>query len=130
MSPPRIQPVRVTATAQGGATPYHRVSTGDNNAASIKASSGTVFGWAIGSKTGTIEYVKLYDKASAPNPSSDTPKVVIEVPGNTSGAGTNFCFAPGIVFATGIALAAVANPSDTDNTAIGANDLVINIFYT
>lgn len=126
---PLLQPVRVLGAAIGGTSTYHVVSAGSNNAAVIKAAAGTMYGWAIGSVTGVVRFVKLYDKATTPAPGSDTPTLSIEVPGNTSGTGTNFCFTPGIKFTTGIGIAVVANMTDTDNTAIGAGEIDINIFY-
>ncbi len=56
-------------TARGtgdGTTPYHRVSTADTNATSVKASAGTHYGVQAGNVNAAARYLKLYDKATAP----------------------------------------------------------------
>lgn len=92
----------------------------------IKASKGKVYGWYLYNKSSTVKYVKLYAKASAPSPGSDTPKLRLAVPPN---GGSNIAFGPGIPFPTGIAVIGVTGVADTDNTAPTANDLIVNIFW-
>lgn len=126
---PLVTNARISAAQFGGCNTYHVVSLATNNAAVIKSAPGTVYGWSIGNSNGSPRYVKLYNKTTTPVPNTDTTLHSIILPGNSNGSGTNFCFTPGINFTVGIAIATVANPSDTDNTPIGANDLVISIFY-
>src|ERR1017187_4776454 len=44
-----------------GATPFHRVSTADTNAAMIKASGGTIYTIAAFNTNASVRFLKLYD---------------------------------------------------------------------
>ena len=115
------------ATASGiGTNDFHLISAASNNATSIKASSGQVYGYEIYNTNAAVRYVKLYNKASAPAPATDNAllKRTIAVP---PGVRAWFHTTNGIVFSTGIALAAVTGIADTDNTSVGANDLTIDL---
>lgn len=118
-----VQPVAGTS---GGSTPYHLLSANSNNATSLKASAGLVYGYSFSSTNASARWVKFYDKASAPAPASDTVKWAVEVPGN---AVVSVSIPEGMGFTTGIAFAAVTGSSDTDNTSVGAGDLSIDIRY-
>jgi hypothetical protein len=73
------------SSATGGAMPYHLRSAASNNATSLKASAGTLYGWHIvNNNTTTCYRVKFYNKATAPSPGSDTPVYVITVPAAAS----------------------------------------------
>jgi hypothetical protein len=76
-------------------------------------------------------YVKFYDKASAPSVGSDTPKLVVAVPGAVDSLPTVVTFnsAVGIAFSLGIAFAVTAGILDTDNTAVTANDMTVGLFH-
>jgi hypothetical protein len=120
------------AAATGGATPYHlATSLATNNATSVKGSAGTLYGLEVFNTSAATVYLKLYDKASAPSPASDTPVKVIAVPA-TSGAigGVVRSYPVGIAFTLGIAYALVTGAGDTNNTAVGAGDVVaLNLDY-
>lgn len=123
-------PVSITAGTAGGSSIKMVISAATNNATSVKASAGLVNGWYISNLNAAIMYVKLYDKASAPSPASDTPVITIGIPGNTAGAGTNVSWPTGITFSTGIALAIVTGVAVNNNTAVAANEVVVNLFYS
>lgn len=112
----------------GGSTPFHVISAASNNATSVKASAGMVYGYTISNTNASARYVKFYNKASAPAPTTDNTLIVstIQVPGNAT---VLAAIPEGLVCSTGIAFAAVANMSDTDNTSISAGDLSIDIRY-
>lgn len=122
-------PVAPAAQATGGATPYKLVSAATTNATSVKGSAGTVYGIQAGNITSTPVYLKLYNKATSPTVGTDTPVKTLLIPGNTSGAGSNVAVSVGTNFSTGIALAITANMADTDTTAVGAADVVVNLDY-
>jgi len=114
------------AATSGGSTPSHTMSAASTNATSLKASAGQIYGYAISNANASARYVKFYDKASSPTVGTDTPKHTIQIPGN----GTVIRAIPeGMVFSTGIAWAATGVITDADTTAIGANDLSIDIDY-
>jgi hypothetical protein len=100
-----------------------------NNATSVKASAGQVYGLQVFNVTATVIYLKLYDKASAPAPASDTPVKVIPIPANTAVGGAIIKWEQGVQFSTGIAYAVVTGLSSTDNTAVAVNSGVVNIDY-
>ena len=114
----------------GGLIPYQRVSTADNNADTVKASAGQVYSIQAFNNSANIAYLKLYNKASNPAPATDTPLKTILIPANSLGSGAVFDFGNlGLQFATGIAIAIVAGIATNDNTAVAANETVVNIDY-
>lgn len=104
-----------------------RVCTASTNAASIKTSSGNLGMLRVANLGATTVYLKLYNKASAPVPASDTPVLVIPV-----GAGQHLDIdvpAAGLRFSTGIAMTCVAGIANNDATAIAADTVVVNWSY-
>lgn len=116
-----------------GATPFHRVSTADNNATSLSTKPGKLKSLiGLNVNTTTPRFVKFYDKATAPAPATDP--VVCELPlptsGNANGVAVTLPIPPeGIQFYTGIAFVIVGGSSDTDNSSVGAGDVVISGSY-
>lgn len=118
-----------TATT-GGATPYHLISAGSTNATVVKNAAGTLYGWSIYNNNAAQLYVKFYNKATTPNPAADTVVLTVLVPGATAGSGTNMPISSmGCAFSTGISFATVTGAGDTNNSAVGSTDLIINLFY-
>jgi hypothetical protein len=106
-------------------TPYHLVALAGTNAANIKASPGTVTGWKVYNDTEYPIYVKLYDKATAPVPGTDTPKQTIGVDAG-EGEVTN---SAGFTYVNGIGIAITKGILDSDSTAVAAGDCSVDIFY-
>ena len=129
------QPVSIAATVatspaaatSGGATPYHLVSAASTNATSVKASAGVVSSVSAFNTNASPRYLKLFDKASAPTLGTDTPVLTYLIP--PSNGGFTKAYPVGVQFSTGIALAITANMADTDNSAVGASDVCVNIAY-
>lgn len=119
-------PVAQYPVTSGGMSDYHKVSAGSNNAAAIKAAAGQVYGVQGFNLAGYPVFVKLYDKATAPNPAADTPLRTVAM---QSGVRCDDDIASGLAFATGIAIAIVKGIADNDNTAVLANDCVVDIDY-
>jgi hypothetical protein len=103
----------------GGVTPNHYVLAATNNARTLKGSPGQLYYLIPSNKTvgGYDFWVKVYDKASNPNPASDVPKIAVLVP---AGLSQPLMFENGIEFTLGIAMLVVQGAADTDNTAIAA----------
>lgn len=108
------------------ASTYHLISAASTNAAAIKASGGLMLGYYIANVNAAFRYVKLYNKASSPTVGTDTPRVVLGIPGD-SAANMSF-FAP-VEFATGLAIATTTGIADSDATAVGLNDLAVTVYY-
>lgn len=115
----------VPATS-GGTNTYHRVSTADNNAHVVKASAGQYYGMRGNSIAAYPVYLKFYDKATNPNPASDTPIRIVEI---QAGLPINDLVEFGLPFTTGIAMAIVKGISDTNNTSVLASDCSVEIDY-
>jgi hypothetical protein len=113
-------------TANGGTSLSRTVAAASNNATNVKASAGQVYSIVCMNVAAYAVWVKLYNKASAPTPGSDTSVWVMGVP-----AGGGFVFQPPVplTFGTGISFAIVKNPAESDNTSIAANDCVLSIQY-
>jgi hypothetical protein len=122
--------VQSRAAATGGYTPGKLISAASTNATSVKGSAGTLGFVSIQNLNAAARYVKFYNKASAPTVGSDTPLLVLMVPGNTAGAGNNPMIpTQGLAFSTGIAFATTTGITDADTGAVGVNEIVINYGY-
>lgn len=104
---------------------YHAVSAASTNAANVKAGPGAVTGYAITNTNAATRYVCLHNNAATPTPGSAV-ALKFGIPG---GGAANVSFLSPIAFNTGIGISMVANPADTDATAVALNDLVVNLFY-
>ena len=108
-------------------------SAATNNATSAKASAGSLFTLNGVNTNAAARYLKFYNKASAPNPAADTIFWALYLPPSTVDGG-RFSFSFGslpLYFSTGIAWALVTGSGDTDNTAVGAGDILqLNISYS
>lgn len=104
----------------------HTVSANGNNATNIKNSTGQVFGWKIYNNAGYPVYVKLYNKATAPIPGTDTPAQTIGV---DAGLSAELSIDAGIQYGVGIGFAIVKGIADADNTSVVAGDCVVDILW-
>lgn len=108
----------------GGLSPYRSLSV-LNTGLIVKNAAGSLYGWHLSNSGAAIAYVKFYDKATAAT-SSDTPVLTIALGiGVTISAMLPFA----LPFAAGIGIRAVTGVADNNNTAVGANEVVANLFY-
>lgn len=130
---------RVTASRQlyvapqanviGGWTPFQLLSAATTNATSVKGAAGSIGSIICGNVGSTVAYLKLYNKASAPTVGTDTPVHTIMIPGNTAGAGFAYPIPAGLSFSTGIAFAVTGLMIATDTTAVGLDQVCVNLGY-
>lgn len=122
--------VTPVSSTTGGATPFRYVIAAGANQDSqnVKASAGTVYSIDAFLAVGTLRYLKLYDKATAPT-SADTPVHTFLIPGNTAGAGFTKSIPVGMLFANGIGFRVTTGLADNDTGPAVANDGVINLDY-
>lgn len=121
---------RTSASPTGGYTPHRRISTADDNLASVKASPGTI-GYIIATNiNAAVRYLHLFNKASAPVLASDAALLVhsIVLPGGAAGSNAVVAIPAGIEFSTGIAYAVTSVAAGTTG-AVSANEHLINIGY-
>jgi hypothetical protein len=107
------------------ASTFHLVSAASTNATNIKASAGTVNGWYIYNSNASARKVAFHNTAGTPTAGSSIFYTIV-IPGL---AATNVSFPDGLAFSTGIAITTVTDLTDAGSTAVGLNDLNINIFY-
>lgn len=120
---------KANSTGANGTTPYKLISLATTNANVVKASAGNLYSIVAIGLTSTVRYLKLYNLATTPNISVDIPVMTIPIPANTQGAGVVIPFPFGVNFSNGIIFSITANASDSDNTAIGAGDVIVNLTY-
>lgn len=113
--------------------PYSYLSLASTNLTALKTIPGTLGAYQIYNTNATnCRYVKIYDKASAPVPGTDTPILRLPVPAALSSSqpsGISLNKTDGIEFVNGIAFGITGALADNDTTAIGANDVVMNLLY-
>jgi hypothetical protein len=123
--------VNVTPTTSGGLS-RHRSIDLDESHEEVKGSAGQVYSMWVANLATSTRFIKFYDAATAGvTVGTTTPYLTIPIPGNSSDdiAGVFNAGSHGIVFATGICVAATTGVADADTGAPGANEVIVNIFY-
>lgn len=113
------------ATATGAASGAHIVSAATTNATVVKAGAGRVLGWSLANTNAAWRYVKLHNQNTTPTAGAGVVRTIAIPPNGVS----NFTLEGGIAFATGIALTTVTGAADADATAVGANDIIGDLFF-
>jgi hypothetical protein len=106
---------------------YHVVCAATTNATLLKAGPASVGAVNIANVAAAARFVKLYDKATAPNPATDVPVRTFMVP-----AGANFSpyiGGAGLKLAKGLGFAIVTGIADNNVTAPAAADVAFDITY-
>ena len=111
--------------ATGAASGTHLVSAATTNATVVKGSAGRVLGWFFVNTNAAIRYVKLHNQTTTPTAGTGVVRT-IGIPANGV---ASFTLEGGIAFSTGIALTTVTGAADADNTAVGLNDIIGDIFF-
>lgn len=120
----------VEYTTRAPAKAFRTLSAANTNVTLVQAGPSQLHGFSLANTNAAIRYLKLYDKATAPNLLLDNllMKMVILIPA-TNGT-VNLAFDAPIGFTLGLCFALVAGIGDTDATAVTAGDTAISIFYT
>jgi hypothetical protein len=113
------------ANATGAASRNHLISAATTNATIVKASAGRLLGWNISNTNAAFRYVKLHNQTTSPTAGVGVVQT-ISVPPNSN---INYSLEGGVAFTTGIGMTTVTGAADADNTAVGANDLTIDLFF-
>lgn len=111
------------------ALPFHLVSSANNNATLVKATTCWLYTIWCTNVNAAIRFLKFYDVNVVPNPAVHLPAFVCGIPGAAAGAGGSLALPVGLTFFTGLGIAIVAGAADTDNTAVAAGEIVISIGY-
>lgn len=116
------------AWVRGGWTPFRLIGAATTNATVVKASAGVLGMVCVSNLNAAVRYLKIYDKATAPNPAVDVAKIVVAIP--TGSVPVNLAIPDeGITFAAGISFALVTGILDNDNTAVAASEQMVNLGY-
>lgn len=110
----------------GGPTPGRLIAGASTNATNVKGSAGHLYFVYVYNASGSVQYLKWYNKATAPTVGTDTPVLVIAVP---PGAAATFSPPHGMAFSTGIGFGTTTDVADNGTTAVAANSLVISYAY-
>ncbi len=116
------------------ANAFTLLSAASANLTSVTDGATTVYGLHLSNINAAAVYIKLFNKASAPDPSacssnSDCPVITLLVPGATTGVTRDVIFPTGLSFSTGLGLAIVTGAAATNETAVSANEVLVNIDY-
>lgn len=116
----RHTPLQTTATT------YRVLSANTTNDALVKT-GGRALQSILVYNTGTIAFVKLYNKATTPTVGTDTPIMTIPVTATTGQV--LLTFPAGISFDLGIGIGITGAIADNDTTAVAANQVTVNLQY-
>lgn len=114
------------ASIRDGATPAHYQSAATTNATSVAVGATQLRDLNIENLTGTIYYLKLYDKATAPTVGTDLPVQTFALRANDR---TAPLLPAGLKFTAGLAFALTAGAPNADNTAVVVG-IHVNLGYT
>jgi len=113
------------ANATGAASRTQVISAGTTNATIVKGSAGRLLGWSVSNTNAAWRYVKLHNQSTSPTAGTGVVQTIAVPPNST----VNYSQEGGIAFTTGIGMTTVTGAALTDTTAVGLNDLIINLFF-
>jgi hypothetical protein len=104
---------------------YRVVAAASTNAALIKEGPAEVVGVILANTAAAVKYVKLYDKATAPD-QNDTPIFTFALP---AGRTEDISLPARLDTENGLGIRITNLPADNDNTAVTAVDVIAHILY-
>lgn len=113
------------ANATGAASRSHLVSAANTNPTVIKASAGRLLGWTLANTTASFIYLKLHNQSGAPVAGTNV-FMTLAIPPNSV---IQQNLPGGIAFSTGIGITTVTGAADADNTAVGLQAIVGELFF-
>lgn len=121
-------PIQIVPAISGGYSSKSFATAGSDNATVLKNAPGQLYGVHVFNNADYTIYVKLYNKATAPNPAADNALLLRRV-GVPAGVPRDVIYLAGIPFSTGIGYVVVKGISDTDDTGVLANDGLVDLEY-
>lgn len=104
---------------------FRQVSAASTNLAPIKGYAANLKGALIINTNAAARYVKLYDSTDAPTVGTTVPAITIQIPASSQLALT---WPDGVNFGHSMWMATTVNAVDSDSTAVGAGDLITQLF--
>lgn len=128
------QPISGSVTVSGAATttPVNPTVLAVNSAAStnanlVKNTAGNLYNIMASNTSASARFLKIFNKATAPVPGTDTPILTVTLPANST---TSIPFGIlGYRPPLGIGISITGAAADNDTTAIGANEVKLLISY-
>jgi len=117
---------RGTASQTGAPQRYRVVAAATTNAANIKASAGNVYGLNLVNVAAAARWVRLFNKATAPVPGTDTPTDTYQL---AAGADLTVSWSLGLPFSLGIGIDITGAAPDNDATATAVGDVIAHVEY-
>jgi len=113
------------------ATPFSLITAASTNSTLVTGTGQNVLKWVVTSNNtaSTINYLKFYNKATAPTCGTDIPVLRIMLPGNTTGGGVTSVSFDDTRFTLGIGFCVTGGTGADADTSVGAAGLLINIGY-
>jgi hypothetical protein len=110
-------------------TPFHYITVGSTNSTLVSGSGQNIMKWVVGSNnTGTVNWLKFYNKATAPTCGTDVPVITVMLPTNATGGGVTVIDMDDTRFTAGIGFCVTANAADNDNNA-GTAGIALSLGY-
>jgi hypothetical protein len=115
------------SVAQDNWSSARLTSAASTNATVVKASAGALSWIYAVNLNAAVRYLNLYDKATTPAPATDNALLIakLPIPASATGAGFMLPIPGGAAFPNGISFALVTGASDTDATAVAANEIFL-----
>lgn len=117
--------IQYRANATGAASKTHLVSAASTNATIVKNAAGRLIGWRVSNTNAAYRYVKLHNQTTTPTAGTGVVET-IAVPPNSITTGH---ITGGSAFTTGIGMTTTTGAADNDTAAVGANDLIIDLYW-
>lgn len=122
-----------SANTANGATSVAVVAAATTNATLVSTGTHNVYGLQCFTANTTLDrYIKIYNKATAPVPGTDTPITVFDIPAATLAGGNPVSYSiptVGILTALGLGYAITTNPALADTTVLSAADTFCTLEY-
>lgn len=112
----------------GASQLFYRASTASTNATLIKGSSANVNSIVVANVRNSNVFLKLYNKATAPNVGTDTPSMTIVIPANLTLSVP--CGPFGIRFPLGLGMGLTTGIPVNSTGAVAVDDAHVSISYT
>ncbi|QBQ99256.1 hypothetical protein [Paraburkholderia pallida] len=104
---------------------FRQVSLATTNLARVKLMGANLTGALIINTNAAARYVKLYESTDTPVVGTTVPAMTIEVPASSQLA---LAWPNGVNFSQTMWMATTDNAADSDATAVGAGDLITQLF--
>ena len=102
---------------------YTLTTAATTNATSVRTAAASITAITYNNMSASVQYIKLYNKASAPTVGTDIPVMTIPVPANSFYVQELGIM--GLRFSVGLAFAITGAQADTDTTVITAGSKLV-----